>query len=189
MTLQQSAARPAATALCSHRFGPGEGVGSPQPGDFILVRGDTWRSRTIRLIQRVRFRQRCDPSHLHWSHAALIAGSNGRIIEVVNSAVCARHIEKYRGVEYQYVRIDAPPDRRQAAVGFAESCIGRPYGRFSGIAALAAFLTYGRCFGRAWPMHNCVALVAQALTRAGAIFPRAPHEMLPADLARHYSMQ
>ncbi len=175
-------------AVRVERFGPGESMPAPRPGDFILVRGDFWISRFVWLVQWLKLRGRDDPRALHWSHAALVAGRGGRIVEVVYAGIRASHLERYRDTDYFYVRVDAPLRQRIAAVAFAESRLGRPYGRLGFPALAVALLTRGRWCRRVWPLHNCAALVALALARTGANFPRPAHDMLPADLARYYNV-
>jgi hypothetical protein len=162
--------------------GPGKTVVAPVPGDFILIRGASWISRLVRLAQWLRLHAGRTRGDCRWSHVALVTGHDGRIIEVVNGAVRASHITRYRAADYCYVRTGAPSADRLAAVAFAESRLGRPYGHLSLPAVVLAALTGGRCLRKAWPLHNCTALIADALSRAGAVLPRPPHRMMPADL-------
>jgi hypothetical protein len=147
-------------------FPPGTGVTTPVPGDFILVRGTHWISRAVRLLQWLRRAPAGRPALADgWSHAALVTGSRGRIVEVVYGRPYASHIGKYRDLGYHYVRVDASRQQRLAAVRFAEARAARP---------------------RVWPLHHCSSLVAQALAAGGAEFPRAPRRMHPGDLGWHY---
>jgi hypothetical protein len=170
------------------RFGPGESIQRPKPGDFILVRGEGWVSRLIHWVQSLRLSGDEDRKYLHWSHVALVTSAQGRIVEVGIRGVVAQSIEKYRATEYHYVHVDTTGAGRWVAVLYAESCVGQPYARLSFLALGLAALT-GRELRIQNPRRqNCVSLVIRALERARESFGREPLDMMPADLARHYDV-
>lgn len=170
----------------AERFGPGEGITNPWPGDFLLIRGHWWISRVIHGGQRFRFRNAEDRKYAHWSHVALVTNMRGRIIEANDKGVVVRHVEHYRALEYHYVRINASGPQRREAARFAESCVGEPYARLGFMALGLSVLTDGRFGVRDRGQQLCGALVARALARTDAVFDRHPAEMTPADLAKHY---
>ncbi len=170
------------------RFGPGTTIVFPRPGDFILVAGEDWLAAFIRWAERRRFRRADERPYAHWSHAALVTGARGRIVEVLPRGVVADNLAKYRSQEYRYVHVGATREERRAAVRFAEGCVGQPY-------ATASLLTFalGVLLCRPVSLHDggrqsCASLVAGALTQGHATFDRAPLDMTPADLARHYGV-
>jgi hypothetical protein len=172
----------------TRRFAAGEGIAWTRPGDFILVRGTSWRSRLIRLFERLHFRR---PGELHcsyWSHAALVVGTNGTIVEAGTAGVVVQHIEKYRDVDYHYVTVQATPDERRRAVRFASACIGSPYSRLALVSFAVSALTLGRVRFRDPKYDMCGSLVAKALGCAGETFDLPPADILPADLATHYGL-
>lgn len=171
------------------RFGPGESITRPRPGDFVLVHGVDWIGTLIHAFQALRFRARHERPYAYWSHAAIVTSPGGRLVEVGPRGVIATSLESYRNLDYHYVRVAASGSRRFEAVRFAESCVGQRYGTLSVIAL--GFVTLIRC-PIALPergQHHCAALVARALERAtGERFARTPVNMMPADFAKHFGV-
>jgi hypothetical protein len=159
-----------------------------RPGDLILVTGSSWRSRVISGYERLRARTRAQRQSARWSHAALVVGANGAIIEAGTAGVVARHLEKYRDVHYRYVTVQATPAQRKRAVSFAASRVGSHYSRLALVNLVVSPLTHGRLRLHDPGCETCGSLVAEALARAGEKFHRPPTEMLPADLATHYEL-
>jgi hypothetical protein len=172
----------------AERLPPGESAAWARPGDFILVRGASWRSRIITLYERLCFRRPEERYCAYWSHAALVVGANGAIVEAGTAGVVLQHIEKYRDVEYHYVAVQAAPSDRWRAVRFAASRVGSSYSRLAIAVLAASALTGGRIVPRNPNCDICAGLVAGALSRAGAIFDKSPALMLPGDLAKHYEV-
>ena len=170
------------------RFGPGESIARPKPGDFILVRGHGLISPLIHWVQRLRFSRHEDRKFLHWTHVALVTSTHGRIVEVVPRGVVAQQIEKYRRAEYHYVHLDVPDSDRWAGVLFAELCVGQPYGRLSFLALGLAALTRRQLQIQDPRRQHCVSLVIRALERMRGEFGREALDMMPADLAKHYNI-
>jgi len=175
-------------AVLVARCGPGESTTRCRPGDFLLVRGECWISTVVYRLQALRFRgqRRCFG---HWSHVALVTSEHGRIVEVIPSGVVARNLAKYRLCEYHYVHIDAPDAERRDAAAFAESCVGQPYSVGALLGLGVALLTGSKVSIVERGQQSCAALVARALAReTRAIFPRAPADMTPADIAEYYGI-
>jgi len=170
----------------AERFGPGEGIEHPWPGDFLLIRGHWWISTVIHCGQRFRFSRAEDRQYAYWSHVALVTNLQGRLVEANDKGVVARHIEQYRALEYHYVHIPATGPQRRDAARFAESCVGEPYARLGFVALGMSVLTGGRISLGDRGQQLCGALVARALARTDAVFDRQPADMTPADLAKHY---
>ena len=178
-----------ADVLRVERFGPGEAIARPRPGDFVLVRGETWISRVVYAFQRLRFRTSRDRPYAYWSHVALVTSRGGRLVEVGPRGVFASNLERYRGVEYHYVHMAVPDERRKEAAHFAETCVGQPYGTLSFL--VLGFFTLVGC-PLALPdrgQHSCAALVVRSLQRStGQRFSRTPVNMMPADVAKHFGI-
>ena len=178
-----------AGAVAGERFGPGESIARPRPGDFVLIHGPGWIGTMVRAFQALRFPTRDERPYAYWSHTAIVTSPLGRIVEVGPRGVMATSLESYRNRDYHYVRIAASDARRIEAVRFAESCVGQRYGALS-MLALGLFILI-RC-----PIvlpergqHTCAALVARALEHAtGERFARTPVNMMPADFAKHFGV-
>lgn len=173
------------------RFRGGEAIVGHQPGDFLLSHR-TWHpfSVLIRIGQRLRIHGD-DRRHCHWSHAALVAGADGALIEMQKPGAVRGHVDDYRDLDCVLVRVHADDDDRAQAVAFAEWCVtGRHrIGR-------AAFLSFGlSCLtGSTFTFFHdgsmvCSTLVARAQERTGAIFNRDPNHIAPADLAKYYGVR
>ncbi len=170
------------------RCGPGETVVDPEPGDFILTHGDAIISKIIRLGQRLRIHG-TDGKYTHWNHAALIADTDGGVIEALGRGITRRDLSDYVGTEYHVVRIDAAKEDRAQAVAFAASCVGQPYAWFTIISISLSLLTGGKFSFGFEGQHICSGLVARALERTAAIFNRMPTHIMPADLAKYYDVE
>ncbi|HKV88839.1 MAG TPA: hypothetical protein VJT78_12655 [Candidatus Dormibacteraeota bacterium] len=169
---------------------PGDEAKDLQPGDFILTHGLGWQSSLIRFGQRVRLR---GPNRrfAYWSHAAMIVGADGAIVEAEIGGVERNNLSRYRKVEYHLIRIglSAEADDRRQAARFALECVGEPYD-FLTVVSVAISLATGAKLSFGFDAHQiCSGLVARALERTWAIFDREPSHIMPADLARHYAVE
>lgn len=183
-------AGPSATlaAIAIERYGAGEQAVRLLPGDFIL----THRRRRIMplligLAQRRRFQGR-RRAFAHWSHAALVVGADGSLVEAEGTGVRRSPLAKYRREEYHLVRMDGVLDvsQRTAAASAAERHVGDAFG-YLVMLSLAVWLLTGRPVRwRRRGHESCSGLVAHALAGAGQRFARDPTFMLPADLAEAY---
>src|ERR1700755_1459003 len=86
--------------IAYRRFGSGETVCDPRPGDIVLIRGTGWLGKSIRFGTRIRCRRNGDDELAHWSHAGIIVSPQGHLIEVVPRGVVLNHLENYRDQEY-----------------------------------------------------------------------------------------
>jgi hypothetical protein len=123
-----------------------------------------------------------------WNHAALVAGTDGTVVEAGTAGVVLEHLEKYREDDYRYVAIRATPEQRWRAVRFARSRVGSRYGNLLLANLVVSPLTRGRVRFENAGCEMCGTLVAHALACAGERFERLPADMLPADLAVHYGV-
>jgi hypothetical protein len=166
------------------RFARGDGIARARPGDFILVRGTSWRSRLVSMFERLRFRRAGERQYAHWNHAALVVSFDGAIVEAGTDGVVVQHIEKYRNDEYHYVSIDAPPPVRWKAVRLASSRVGTSYGTLAVADAVLTALA-GKTLGRASSSREvCAGLVARSLELAQA----DARVVTPGDLAKYFRL-
>jgi uncharacterized protein YycO len=169
------------------RYGPGERIPNPQPGDFILTHGSSWTSWLIRYGQALRIHGQ-DRKYTYWNHAALFVDANGDIVEALGSGVRQRNISAYDPKEYHAVRIRASAEDREEVVRFAKTCLNEPYGWLT-IASIAVSLLTGAKLSFGFDGQQiCSGLVARALERTWAIFNREPSHIMPADLAKYYQV-
>lgn len=171
------------------RFGPGEEVANPEPGDFILTHGKSWTSRMIRFGQKLRYRGQ-DRIYTRWNHAAIFVAENGDIVEALGAGVQRRNIAVYKDTEYHIVRLENVVDvDRKHAIEFALACLNDSYGWLT-ILSIALSLLFTSKFGFGLDGQEiCSALVARCLERTGEIFPEDPWHLMPADLAKYFDVR
>ena len=172
----------------ARRYGPGEEATDFKTGDFILTHKNKLVPRFIRFAQRLRGRER---KFSHWSHTAMITGTDGGLVEAETKGVIRANLKDYRDVEYHLVSIDTIADEhdRKQAVTFTLSMLGKPFGVLDGIGLILSLVT-GLRLNVSYNSHLvCSALVARALERTDAIFDDEPAHMLPADLARFFEVE
>lgn len=177
-----------AHALEIQHIRPGERAGAARPGDFILTHGGEFFSQLIRVGQQLRFHG-ADNQYTFWNHTALVVSDDGAIIEALGNGVVRRSLADYDPTQYTIVRVDASDRDRLEEVDFAQRCVGAPYGWLT-IASIALSLLTGAkiSFGFDGQMI-CSGLVARALERTTAIFKHEPSHIMPAELAKAYSVQ
>lgn len=169
------------------RFGKGETISNPRPGDFILTHGTAWTSLLIQWGQKLRIHGD-DSTYTYWNHAAIFVDDGGGIIEALGAGVCERNISVYQPKEYHVVRITASAEDREEAVTFARTCLDEQYA-WTTIVSIAVSLITGAKFSFGFDGEQiCSGLVARALERTWAIFNREPSHIMPADLAKYYQV-
>jgi hypothetical protein len=181
------AGKPAGVVV-SH-YPPGEAPDSFDPGDFSLHRATTTKGRegattTLgKLIQAGERARYGDCDYARWTHSTLIVSTDGNICEALESGVAEDNIEKYRGSDYMIVHVNALPEQRALACGFAKTRVGDRYGIVNFIA-----LAFQALLGWTLSVHMesqfiCSGLVARATEKYIESYPRGPEDMMPADLA------
>jgi hypothetical protein len=167
------------------------GVTLPEwvPGDFFLTRGSSWASRGIRFGQGVRIRG-ADRQYCWTSHAGLIVGADGAIVEALGAGVERNHMSHYKPVEYVVVHTGASAADRLEVVAFGEHCaqVHESYGFLTLVSIGFTVITGSKLAVVVDGSEICSALVARSQERAGAIFPRTPLKIMPADLAKIYDI-
>src|SRR5947209_17280786 len=111
------------------RYGGGEDASDFVPGDFILTHRHRLFAALISQAQRRRFRGP-DAAFAHWSHAAVIVGRGGEVVEAESMGVKRSPVAKYHDDEYHLVRLgpEFSDDCRRRAVAYAESQVGSAFG-------------------------------------------------------------
>ena len=161
-----------------------------QPGDFILTHGDTWVSRFIRCGQSLAFWGK-DRKYIWWSHAAMIVSRDGDLIEASGTCVHTSHIREYGPTDFHLVKLNqlASEHDRVQICRYAKWSLGQKYGLLTNISIIISVLTGSRFTFGFDGQSVCSGLVARSLERGAAIFDRSPSHILPADLAKYFSVE
>src|SRR5579871_3806211 len=128
-------------------YPPGEAPATFVPGDFTLHRATTNKGRTGatttigKLIQAGERRRYGNCDFARWTHSALVVSETGDICEAIENGVARDNIDKYRNTDYMVVHVEAAPEQRALACGFANTRVGDKYGivNFVGLAVQALF--------------------------------------------------
>lgn len=158
-----------------------------QPGDVLLTgrKAQGIVSLAIKLGQRLRG---YTPAERQYSHAALVLDTDGTIAEAQAKGVVYDHASKYAEGDYTVVSTGVDEHDRAQVLAFAHAVVAARtrYG-FVTFAGLALYcLTGGTVFVERSGTAICSGFVADALTRAGVIWPKPPFACLPADVAREF---
>lgn len=172
-------------------FAAGESASELKTGYVVLTHGAGWTSKMIRFGQRLRFR---GPrwKYARWNHAALVLDAEGNLGEALSAGVVRTKLSKYEGTDYHLVRTQCAQADRDQIAEFAVAVLDAPqrtkYGWFT-IFSLFFTLAFGSTimFGKIGTAI-CSGFVSEALVRTGAILPRPPAYMMPADLAEYFSV-
>src|SRR5512135_2787200 len=182
---------PRTDGTSNEHFPPGRGAAPAdfEPGDFILTHSSGFLGALIRFGQTLRFVGR-NRRFAWWSHAALVVSPAGDLIEALGTGVQRRHISEYQPADFQLVRLRslASETDRIQVVRYADWALGQEYGWLTIISISLSLLMGGKFTFGFDGQSICSGLVARALERTSAIFDRSPSHILPADLARYFSV-
>jgi hypothetical protein len=179
------------TPLSVEHYPEGKAITQFEPGDFILTHGHGFFSGMIRFGEALRVHgEDKEYDYSYWNHAALIATSDGGLIEATGRGVKPAKLSDYTPRDVQLVRIQATEADRREVVAFAEWVLkSRASYNWPTIASIAltvltgcklAFFVDGEFI--------CSGLVARALERTTAVFNLDPVHITPADLAKYYGV-
>ena len=172
------------------RYGPGEEAGDFSPGDFILAHRHNFLAGLISQAEKRRFRG-TDAVYAHWSHAGIVVGTDGSLVEAEVMGVVRSPISRYRDDEYHLVRLGPgfQLEERERSVAYAVGQVGQAFGFLAMIGA-SVYLLFG------WPLrlmrrnHQiCSGLVVNALHEGGMLPGLDPVLTLPADLAKAFDVR
>lgn len=169
------------------RFGPGEQARNFTPGDFILAHRNRPIGALIMMAQERRFRG-ADSPFAHWTHAAVVVGADGELVEAESMGVRRSPVTKYRDSEYHLVRLGADFGEadRARSVDYANGQVGQAFG-YLDLAGAGLYLLFG--LPMRWMRGNhqiCSGLVVRALQHGGQATQLDPELTLPGDLAKLY---
>jgi len=153
------------------RYGPGEVATRFDPGDFILAHRHNPMASLISLAQKLRF--------------------NGALVEAESSGVTRSPISRYSDDTFHLVRLgsELSAEGRKRAVDYTNAQVGQGFGYLAGFGAVIFLLT-GLPLRPARRNHQiCSGLVVRALQKGGLLKGDDPDLMLPADLAKMYSVR
>jgi hypothetical protein len=170
------------------RYGPGEAIARPRPGDIILVRGVGFLGWGIRAYERMCARGK-DRAFVHWSHAAVVVSPRGHLVEVMHNGVALAMIEKYRNQEYHYVRIELSDPDRDTVARYALSCVRQKYARWTFVHLAASKMLGGRLRVPDRGQQGCISLIVRALQQVGVPFDRAATDMSVVDVAKRFGVR
>lgn len=146
-----------------------------QPGDFVVITGNSWISRLIRLFCRR-------------SHAAFVAEDSGGLIESLWHGPVETHITDYDDRDYVLVSPHLTGEEREKAVAYARGCLGWRYSYVTLIVGVPlAYLSGYRLILTGAESAICSALVAHAQRSTGQWFKKPAGIMTPDDLEDAYS--
>ncbi len=159
-------------------------------GYLILTHGKAWTSRLIRFGQRLRFRGE-RRAYAHWNHVALALDDRGGIAEALGEGVRETNISKYAGTDYYVLEVECSDEDRRQIVAFADAVVEARF-KYGKVLIFSLGLTL--LFGSTYTLGKigtaiCSGFAAEAITRMGAIFPRPPAYMMPADVAEFFDVR
>ena len=191
MTVPTRSGTGAAGDTSVEHFGPGKSATALQTGHIVLTHGNHWTSRLIRFGQRLRFRG-TRRKYARWNHVALVLDANGTLAEALSDGVDETNISKYEGSDYHLVRVECAEADRQQIAAFAQAVLhAKNRTKYGWLTIVSLFFTLA--FGSTIMIGKvgtaiCSGFASEALTRTGAIFPRPPAYMMPADVAEYFSV-
>lgn len=164
----------------------GEAIDSAalNPGDFILVKKDSFFHRLIKFGQSLRFKSQ----YASWTHAALVLDREGNLIEADSDGIKYTSLSDYKPSEYVYIHITATEEDRAEMVTFAKSCLSMPYDWLDVVSIGLCLLTGLRISVGFSAMNICSGFVAKALERTSVIFDIDDKSITPAMLAKWFQV-
>lgn len=170
----------------------GEAAEELKTGYIVLTSGTHWTSRMIRFGQGLRFRG-ARKRFAHWNHVALVLDAEGNLGEALSEGVVRTNLSKYKGTDYHLVRVQCPPEDRDQIDAFAKAVLDSPKRtKYGWLTIVSLFFTLG--FGSTIMIGKigtaiCSGFASEALIRTGAILPRPPAYMMPADVAEYFAVE
>lgn len=158
------------------------------PGDFFLV--CDWHEDLLGKLIQAGSRVRYGNTDLaRWSHAGMIVGIDGSIVEAEAAGIQLNHISKYTHADLYVVNPGADDTQRQLACAFAKAQVGVPYDKLDFVALAFQLLLNSKI-----SIHNsvrfiCSGLVSRCTEKYITGYPRSPECMMPSDLADYWNVK
>ncbi len=165
----------------------GEEPTSFEPGDFFLLRNNTFSSKIVLLGEWIRYHGE-NRRYSRWSHTGSIIDNKGTIIEALFGGVKIDNISKYKDLPYYIVHTKLSATNKVQAVNAAKSFLRDGYGWLADASIGLNYLTGLKIQITSKNTINCSGLVAMMLWAAGIIFNGTPQMFAPADLAAAFDV-
>lgn len=165
----------------------GEEPTSFEPGDFFLLRNNTFASKIVLFGEWIRYHGE-NRKYSRWSHAGAFIDNKGSIIESTFSGVKIDNISKYKDLPYYVVHTKLSAANKVQGVSAAKSFLRDEYGWLADISIGLNYLTGLKIQITSKNTINCSGLVAMMLWAAGIIFDGTPQMFAPADLAAAFDV-
>lgn len=183
--------------LPSHRYhAPGEDLPLIEPGDVVLTHADGFIHGLIRFGQRLIFKGD-RRKFAYWNHAAIVhkvdrstKPSTAYIAEALGQGVILSDLNKYKDTEFVLIELNPTYIDRLETQNFVQDVLDKreKYNYLEILSiALTLLIPLPIQFGSPGTAI-CSGLVANALTRAGVIWPCAPDYAYPATIAQYYNI-
>lgn len=168
----------------------GESAQRWQAGDIVLTHGDSLFAKLIGFGQKLRIHG-ADRRFAWFTHAALVVGPSGELVEAMGSGMRRSNASHYRPRDYVVVHTGAEAGDVKEMLEFADWVMAARarYG-WATVASVALTMLTGAKF--AFFVSGefiCSGFVARAMERTGAIFTRDSVHLTPADLAKYYDVE
>ena len=171
------------------RYRPGAEPEWYNVGDFLLTHSKAPLGKLIRFAQGNSL-YGVKPAYAWWNHVAVVAAEDGTLLEALLPGIARGHINDYAGSDYYLVRLEiSQPDREQVREFLWSAYEARTRYGVATIASISLTLLTGSSFifGKAGTAI-CSGYCAEALCRAGYIWPKPPSHMMPGDLAQVFNI-
>lgn len=168
----------------------GESARRWQAGDILLTHGNSVFAKLIGFGQRLRIHG-ADRKYAWFTHAALVVGPGGELVEAMGSGVLRRNADDYRPQDYVVVRTGAEPGDVKEMLEFADWVVDvrSKYGWTTVVSIALTMLTGAKFAFFISGEFICSGFVARTMERTGAIFTRDSTHVTPADLAKYYGVE
>lgn len=163
-------------------YAPGVEPNLFNPGDFFLLKNNTFWSKLIRFGQWLRYHGE-NRKYIDWTHCGMFIDRKGTIIEAIGAGVVIDNISKYKDITYSIVNPKLSAANRAQSVSAAKSYQKDKYGWVSDVSIGFNFVTGIRVQITTNNSINCSGLVAMALWAGGITFNGTPQMFAPVDLA------
>lgn len=158
-----------------------------EPGDFFLLRNNTFASKIVLFGEWIRYHGE-NRKYSRWSHGGAFIDTKGTIIEATFGGVKIDNISKYKDLPYYVVHTKLSAANKIQAVNAAKSFLKDKYGWLTDFSIGLNYLTGLKIQITAKNTINCSGLVGMMLWAAGYIFNGSPQMFAPADLAAAFDV-